>query len=182
MRKVAIGLLAVTVLSIFVGCTAKKQNASITVENGAYSISPDEFVASFNAAVEEYRKTSDNQRSSDLLLLPDFEESAKEMSMGAGLSISYYTDGENGNLKELTLYWNDSVASNTEIMTAGFLVGALPSFFSPQSDTQLGDELDLNSDFFTGDVNIDDTNYEFTSLDGNHWLTIKPSEANDALK
>ena len=163
------------------GSNTPKSNIEVDLETGTFSVTPQEFIDQWNAAVKDFQKSSDDKKTEYIKLLPDFSASGEVIKMSDGLTVTYSVNDENQKLSEVEITWFPYALSNADKLTSAFMRNSLPFFFNQETEVDLSaipmnvDEM-ATDDFTDYDANI---TYEYIGLDGIGSISIKPLNFGD---
>lgn len=167
---------------VFCGCSASNKPVPIVdvnIEQGTFSITPQEFVEQWNAILLDFQKDSDDEKADYIIPLPDFEKSDKIMSLADGLDVIYLADETSGKMTKFTMCQYSFTITNEGALTAGFIISAMPKFFNPESDIDLVEEFQLDQPPQTSSMNCKnavDGNvvYQYVAVDGLGNISAEP--------
>lgn len=145
-------------------------SSSISIENGAYSCTPQEFIDTLNQAF------NDNNIS---FTIPNYENSGDEIPIGDGGKVSLTLDAtDNGRLSRIQLDWYMAGISEEESLASAILAARIPALLSPANFEAVGDELNflLYSDTYHYSTAVDNgTYYDYSVLKSVNRLVAKPA-------
>lgn len=174
MKRFCAGLLAFC-LFVMCGCSGGgAQKPIMYVVDGAYNLTPQEFIDIVNQVIKE-------NGDSDYEELSDYSESDSKVNIGGIHSSIQFTTNAVGKISEIKYEWN---IYNFYAEEATFLVGVTIQMLSPQNGQTVLDELSMmNSGMqkpgqssYETFCSVDESDYSYFCF-GNmkyNWLTITP--------
>ena len=172
MKRIVACLLAVCLL-VLPSCSGQPKKSAMYPVNGAYNLTPQEYIDAVNAIVEK-------QGDSRYKTIPDFEESGKAISVW-GINIEVKIDtNDAGKITQIKYEWT---ITSLEVATAAtFLVGLTIGMLSSSSDNAdtIIDQLDMLATGYSSyetSCTMDGSDYDFFCFGGGkyNWLTITPA-------
>lgn len=157
------------ILALLCGC-GQQASSRISVENGAYSCTPQEFIDTLNQAFY------DNNIS---FTISNYENSGDEIPIGDGGKVSLTLDAtDNGQLSRIQLDWYMAGISEEESLASAILAAKIPALLSPENFEDVGNKLNflLYSDTYHYSTAVDNgTYYDYSVLKFANKLVAKPA-------
>lgn len=168
MKKILAVLLCIC--AVFLTSCGSSSNPSVKIEDGAYVMTPENYISSLNQVVEDVGD-------SRYLKIPEYlgsDESIEIDSIHCTLEI---TESENGNIANISYFWNG------ERKDIGYSVGlyfnATFDYFSGGEQEEIFNKLDimnLSTDQYETTCKNNGTLYSYKKMGPYNWLTISPYE------
>ena len=156
MKRICVGLLTVC-LFVTCGCSGSTQKQRMYVVNGAYNLTPQEYIDLSNQFME-------SQKDGEYFLIPDWDTAeANKVYVTESFYISFKVNDE-GKITRILYQWR---GLTEESYSAAFLIGATMEMISPGNGDIISEQLDLfNSSEKSIDNNyaIDGSLFYYTSL------------------
>lgn len=156
MKRFCAGLLAFCLL-VMCGCTSENQKSIMYVVDGAYNLTPQEYIDLMN-------QTMDNQKDSDYLALPNWaERQAHTISVTLSFDISFDVNDEE-KITRISYHWkNTTEAANTAVFLVGVTINILTT--SENQGNEIVEQLDM--------LNFQKKSYEKTyDSNGSHFYYL----------
>lgn len=119
-------VLCLSLLFLLTACGNSKPASAMSVENDAFTLTPQEYIDYLNKFVEE-------QRDSRYLTVPDFTESGKEIDVSKWYLTLKLIENDEGKLTEIQWDW-DSTRNGTTFNAAAYF-GTTLYMISADADT-----------------------------------------------
>ncbi len=133
MKRTIIILTCMLLLFSLAACGSSAAEPAISILDGAYSCTPQEFIDLINEAAKSVGE--------DYFTIPDFQKSREEIKInGTRLTIKL-TENESGNLTKIHLYWYSGDNNANTIKSAALYVGRIASLLSPNDSNEIGKEI-----------------------------------------
>lgn len=173
MKKAFSLLLLIIVVLSLAACSASKSNSLI--ENGAYNITPQEYIDKINSVVED-------QGDSRYLQIPSFQESGDKIEIDFIYLTLELTTNDEGNITEIYYEWN--AARQGIGYSLGLYLGCTCQLLGISNSDAVFDELDMmdyTSSGYETTYTDNGTLFSYSTI-GNgqfNYLTICPAPAKE---
>lgn len=166
MKRIYVGLLAVCLL-VMCGCSGGSQQSLMYVVDGAYNLTPQEYIDLSNQLLEE-------QADGNYLTIPNWDTAAANtVYVTLSFDIGFKVNDE-GKITRISYHWkNTTEAANT----AAFLVGATIGMISAKNGDKITEQLDMynfNKKSIENTCEMDGSSFYYVSANyGEHnWFSV----------